>query len=237
MLISSRTSAARYGDHRWAIAQEKINRNILDSYPALKALDDSTAKVLLTGMDMPFQPFHTASYIRSEFGPRRNWTVMIPRGSTLKSEPPVQFLPPEAIQVGAYDAAFGFGADGRVLHKWTRAQLQQASTREGSDRILFPELDSALDTLAIDPGNWEASLRAGIVYFQWGELDAATGFLQRAAELNHYQNPYPVFFLGKVRESQGLLADARRYYAQAVTLDAARTNPAFRDALERLRQK
>jgi hypothetical protein len=236
-LISIRTSAGRYEDHRWAIAQEKINRNILNSYPALRALDASASNVLLTGLDMPFQPFHTASYIRAEFGPRRNWTVVIPGASAPKSEAPVQLCPPEAIHLGVYDAAFGFGEDGRLLYKWTRIQLQQASTRQEIDRILFPELNSILDALAKDPGDWNASLRAGIVYSQWGELDAAADFLQRSAELNHYQNPYPVFFLGKVRESQGMLADARRYYSQAVALDSGRTNRAFRDALERLRQK
>ena len=65
--LSIRTSTAQYEEHRWTIAQEKANRNIIDSYPALKGLDASVRKVLITGLDMPFQPFHTASYIRSEF--------------------------------------------------------------------------------------------------------------------------------------------------------------------------
>ena len=34
-----RTSTANYEEHRWTIAQEKINRNITDSYPALKGVD------------------------------------------------------------------------------------------------------------------------------------------------------------------------------------------------------
>jgi hypothetical protein len=81
VLISIRTSAARYEEHRWTLAQEKINRNIIDSYPQLKGSDGASKNILLTGLAMPFQPFHTASYIRAEFGPGRQWTVVVPKGA------------------------------------------------------------------------------------------------------------------------------------------------------------
>ena len=235
-LLSIRTSTARYEEHRWAIAQEKINRNILDSFPVLKGLDASAKNVLITGLDMPFQPFHKAGYIHREFGSGREWTVVVPRGAAAKSDPPVRCLPPDAVQLHDYDAAFGFGEDGRLVNRWTRAQLQQASTRRQIDGILFPALNPIFDELAKEPDKWNALLRAGVIYSQWGELDTAADLLGRSAELNH-QNPYPLFFLGKVRESQGMLAEARRYYQQAVDLDSGQPNPAFREALERLRGK
>jgi hypothetical protein len=236
-LLSIRTSTAQYEEHRWNITQEQINRNIIDSYPVLKGLDGSVKQVLVTGLDMPFQPFHTASYIRAEFGAEREWTVLIPESAAAKSEVPVRSCPPSAVRLGDYDVAFGFTSDGGLLRKWSRAQLQEASTREQTDRILFPALNPIFDALAKDPGNWEALLRGGVVYFKWGEQDTAADYLQRSAELSHHQNPYPMFFLGQVREAQGKLPEARRYYSEAVALDPGRTNPAFRAALERVREK
>jgi tetratricopeptide (TPR) repeat protein len=236
--LSIRTSMAQYEEHRWNIAQEKINRNIIDSYPALKGLDGSVRKVLVTGLDMPFHPFHTASYIRSEFGAAREWTVLIPEGAAAaKSYAPVRSCPPSSVRLIDYDVTFGFASDGGLLRKWSREQLHETSTREQMDRILFPALNPIFDALAKDPGNWEALLRGGVVYLKWGELDTAANYLERSAELSHHQNPYPMFFLGQVREAQGKFAEARGYYSAAVALDPGRTNPAFRAALERAREE
>jgi hypothetical protein len=236
--LSIGTSRAQYEEHRWTMAQEKVNRKMIDSYPALKGLDGSVRKVLVTGLDMPFQPFHTASYIRAEFGVEREWTVLIPEGApAAKSEAPVRFSAPSAVQLRDYDVAFGFASDGGLLGKWSRARLQETSTREQTDRILFPGLSPIFDALAKDPGNWEALLRGGVVYFKWGEQDAAADYLERSAELSHHQNPYPMFFLGQVREAQRKFPEARRYYSEAVALDSGQANPAFRAALERVREK
>ena len=236
-LISIRTSAARYQEHSWLLAQEKINRNIIDAYHELKGPDAAAKNILITGLGIPFQPFHTASYIRAEFGPGRQWTVVVPKGAAVKSEAPVRLAPPDAVRPGDYDAAFGFDDEGRLAWRWTHAQLAQAGTRERTDRILLPALNPIFDTLTREPGDWPALLRAGVVYSQWGELDMAADFLQRSAAQNHEQNPYPLYFLGQVRESQGMFGEARRLYAQAVALDAGQPNPAFGQALERVRQK
>lgn len=235
-LISIRASAVQYDEHRWILAQEQINRNILASYREIKALDNSSTNILISGLGMPFQPFHTSSYIRSVFGARQ-FTVVAPKNASVKSEFPVRFCSPDTVRPADYDAALGFDDDGRLKWRWTHAQLSHASTREETERIAIPALNPIFDTLAKEPDNWPALLRAGVVYSQWGELGAASGYLQRAAELNHYQNPYPLFFLGQVRESQGMMAEARRYYAQAIALDSGRPNPAFRQALDRVNQK
>jgi tetratricopeptide (TPR) repeat protein len=149
----------------------------------------------------------------------------------------VRLSQPEAVQLKDFDRAFGFDDDGRLVQRSGHAQLQAAATRQQMDRTLFPALNAPFDALAKDPGNWDAALRAGIVYSQWGEWDSAADFLVRSAELNHYQNPYPLFFLGKVRQSQGMLDEARRCFAQAVALSAGERNPAFQEAIEQLRKK
>jgi hypothetical protein len=237
VFLSMRASRAAYEEHRWTIAQEQVNRNLLDSYPALKGLEGTVSKILITGLDMPFQPFHTASYIRAEFGAGREWTVLIPDRAAARQEVPVRPSPPSAVHLQDYEAAFGFTEDGHLLRQWTRGQLQGAVTREEIDRILFPGLNSAFDTLAKDPGNWGALLRAGTVYLKWGELDRAEDYLQRSAERIKDQSPYPAFFLGQLREAQGRMIEARQYYTEAAALDLGRQNPAFREALERLRER
>ena len=155
----------------------------------------------------------------------------------MKSEVPVRLAAPAAVRPGDYDAAFGFDEEGRLVWRWTHAQLVQAGTREQTDRILLPALNPIFDTLTREPDAWPALLRAGVVYSQWGELDMAADFLQRSAAQNHDQNPYPLYFLGQVRELQGMFGEARRLYAQAMALDTGQPNPAFRQALERVRQK
>jgi len=123
-----------------------------------------------------------------------------------------------------------------MVWRWTHAQLAQAGTREQADRVLLPALNPIFDALAKEPGNWTALLRAGVVYSQWGELDTAADYLQRSAAQNLDQNPYPLYFLGQVRESQGMLDEARRLYAQAVARESGQPNPAFRQALERVQK-
>jgi Tetratricopeptide repeat len=228
---------SRYEAHHWTIEQEKINRNIIASYPALKASHDGAKKILIAGLDMPFHPFFTSSYVRAEFGPERTWTVLVPRGQSAKSEPPVQLAKPERIDLRDYDYAFGFDDDGRLISQWTHAQLEASANPEQRDRILYPELNGVLAKNGKSADQWLALLRAGQIYWQWGQLESAANCLRRSAELEGGHNPYPFFFLGEVREDQGSLAEAAQYYAKALALDGSRPNPAFREALNRVQRK
>ena len=227
----------RYDAHRWAIEQEKINRNIIAAYPTLKRLNGSSTNILLTGLSMPFHPFYTASYVRSEFGPRRDWTVLVPRGQPTKSERSVQLAKPDRVNPADYDYAFGFDSDGNLISQWTHEQLQKAASGEQRDRVLLPMLNAVFNGSAKWSGEWLPLLRAGQIYWQWGQLESATICLRRSTELDGGHNPYPLFFLGEVSEDQGRWADARDYYAKSVALDGSPPNPAFHEALERVERK
>jgi len=231
------TNRSRYEAHRWTIQQEKINRNILAAYPALKRIAGGSTNILVTGLSMPFHPFYTASYVRAEFGPRRDWTVLVPRGQPAKSERSLQLAKPDLINPADYDYAFGFDEDGNLISQWTHEQLQKATSGEQRDRVLFPTLNAIFNSSAKWSGDWLALLRAGQIYWQWGQLDAASICLRRSTELDGGHNPYPLFFLGEVSEDAGRLAEARDYYAKAVALDESQPNPAFREALERVQRK
>jgi len=228
------TNHARYQAHRWTIDQEKINRNIIAAYPALKSSAGAARNILVTGLSMPFHPFYTANYVREEFGWERSWTVIVPRGQAAKFEVPVQLAKAETVNPADYDYAFGFDDEGRLISQWTHAQLQQAASGEERDRVLFPTLKGVFDDKGKWSGEWLPLLRAGQIYWQWGQADSASICLHRSAELDGFHNSYPFFFLGQVSEEQGKSNEAADYYAKAVALDGSPPNPAFREALGRM---
>jgi len=229
------TNRPRYAAHHWTIEQEAINRNILASYATLKQLDSGAKKILVTGLSMPFHPFYTASYVRAEFGPGRSWTVLVPHGQIPESKAPVELSKADAVNPADYDYALGFDEDGKLIAHWTREQLRAASG-EQRDRVLFPMLNPIFDRNANWSGEWLPLLRAGQIYWQWGQLGSAQICLRRSAELDHGNNPYPFFFLGEVSEDEGRLNEARDYYAKAIALDGSQPNPVFREALDRVRR-
>lgn len=231
------TNRSRYEAHRWTIEQEKINRNIIAGYPALKALPSGAHQILISGLSMPFDPFFSSSYIRAEFGPNRNWTVLVPRGAVSPSESPVRLARPDEVNPGDYDYAFGFDDDGKLVSHWTREQLQAAATGERRDRVLYPTLNSVFGADEKWSGEWMPLLRAGQIYWQWGQLNSAAICLRRSAELEGGHNSYPFFFLGLVREDQGSAADAAALFKRAIALDGSQPNPAFREALDRVQGK
>jgi tetratricopeptide (TPR) repeat protein len=228
------TNRSRYEAHRWTIEQEKINRNILAAYPSLKSLSGPSRNILITGLSMPFHPFYTGSYVREEFGWQRNWTVLVPRGQSGKFELPVQLAKADTVNPADYDYAFGFDDEGKLISQWTHAQLQQAATGEQRDRVLFPTLKGVFGDNSKWSGEWLPLLRAGQIYWQWGQLQSAGICLRRSAELDGFHNSYPFFFLGQVSEDQGKFNEAAEYYTKAVALDGNPPNPAFREALTRL---
>ena len=227
------TNQPRYEAHRWTIEQEKINRNILEAYPSLKSVSSASKNILVTGLSMPFHPFYTGSYVRAEFGWQRNWTVLVPRGQSGKFELPVQLAKADTVNPADYDFAFGFDDEGKLISQWTHAQLQQAATGEQRDRVLFPTLKGIFGEGSKWSGEWLPLLRAGQIYWQWGQLESAGICLRRSAELDGFHNSYPFFFLGQVSEDQGKFNEAAEYYTKAVALDGNPPNPAFREALSR----
>ncbi len=232
-----RLNAPRYAAHEWTITQERINRNLIASYSTIKQLAASSHKILITGLGMPFHPFRTPSYVRAEFGPDKQWAVIVPRGEKPSSETPVRFVTLSSANPADYDFSFGFDDDGFLISERTKEQLQTASTGEPRDRVLMPSLNLIFNR----KGNWEAEwlplLRAGQIYWQWGDIDSALHRLQQSAEADGNKNPYPFFFMGQIREEQGDKAEAARLYEQAVSLDGKRPNPVFTAALARVKSK
>ena len=231
-----------YSENRWATGQERINRNIMAAYPRLKSLDRSEKKILVSGLKTPVHPFYVRHYVRREFGPGHEWTVTVPRSRAEIQEPIVTLARPENVTVSDFDRAFAFDEEGNLAAEWSREQLSNLSSHEealiaDADLVLHAVLKPIRNALAENPDDWHKRLTAGIIYWEWGQLEKAQAHLEAAAESNGFENPYPMFFLGQVHEWQGNDEKARGYYQQAVDREGESENATFRDALAQLQRK
>ena len=228
-----------YELHRWRTEQQRILGNVQRSLPSLRAAPAHARNILVTGLKSPFHPFyieHYESYIAFEFGRERRWTVTMMRDAPRGGDDLVRRVGVEHVNLTNFDLAFTFDPDGRLLRQISKQELQQAAASSGetppADRILIPELEALAQPLEDDPTAWEAHLKMGVAYWDWGWVPKARTHLETARTLDGGRNPYPFFFLGQIAEADRNRAEAARLYREA--LDREDSNPGFREALDRV---
>ena len=231
-----------YSENRWVVEQEKINRNIIAAYPRLKSLDPTEKKILVTGLKTPVHPFYVRHYVAREFGAGHEWTVTVPRWRPEVHERIVSLARPEHIAVSSFDRAFSFDDEGNLAAECSREELSNLSSSDeavisDADLVLHAALKPIRNALTENPNDWHKQLAAGIIFWEWGQLEKAEAHLEAAARSNGFENPYPLFFLGQVNEWQGNYEKARGYYEQAIEREAHSPNPSFREALTQLQRK
>ena len=230
---------ADYDENRWAVRQERINRNLMDTFPRWKNLPRADRRILVTGLLTPVHPFHNQHYILREFGEAREWTVPVGRDIPQSHKPPVRLTSAAEVDLRQFDRIFAFAPDGSLDGEWSRpeaAALDGGGEAEipESDLVLFPALRPIREALRDDPEAWYKRQEAGLVYWEWGEAEQAESMLLGAVRGGGAGNPYPYFYLGQISERRGESDWARRYYQRAVEREASSPNPAFREALERV---
>ena len=221
-----------YSENRWATEQGKINRNIIAAYPRLKSLNPSDKKILAAGLKTPVHPFFVSYYTEREFGPGHEWTVTVPRWRAEARERSVTLARPANITVSGFDRAFAFDDQGRLVSEWPRKELSNLSSSDDlvisdADLVLHAALKPIRNSLVENPDQWHKRLAAGIIFWEWGQLEKAEGHLEAAARSNGFENPYPLFFLGQVNEWQGNYEKARGYYQQAIDREGDSPNPSI----------
>ncbi len=226
-----------YEKNRWAVAQERINRNIMDAVPRWKNLLPADRRVLVTGLLTPVHPFHSQHYILREFGETREWTVLAAREIPKSHKPPVRLTSATDVDLSKFDRIFAFAPDGSLDGEWSGQQaaaLEQGAEEEipETDLVLFPALGPIREALREDPEAWYKRQEAGLVYWEWGQAEQAEAMLLGAVRRGGTANPYPYFYLGQISESRGDGDWARRYYGWAVEREASSPNPAFQEALK-----
>ena len=228
-----------YEQKRWAVRQERINRNLMDTFPRWNDLPPADRRILVTGLLTPVHPFHNQHYILREFGEAREWTVAVGRNIAKSHKPPVRLTSAAEVDLWQFDRIFAFAPDGSLDGEWSR---QDAAALDGggeaeipeTDLVLFPALRPIREALRDNPEAWYKRQEAGLVYWEWGQAEQAESMLLAAVRRGGAANPYPYFYLGQISEVGGESDWARRYYQGAVEREASSPNPAFREALERV---
>lgn len=213
-----------YQPQKWMAEQEQINRNTLASFGKLTQV---RGRVLVSGLQSAFQPFLVGDYVASVFGRETQWTVVVPRETAVKNDPPIRLVHGGDVQASAVNHVFGYDEQGRLVLDLDQAQLQ-------GDAWRVPELQPHLAALAKDPRDFYALLKAGALYWEWGMREQAKEYLVRAQAASDGKNGYPAYFLGQIAEDEKNVPAARRYYEQAIAADQPTPNPVFTAALARL---
>jgi len=94
-----------------------------------------------------------------------------------------------------------------------------------SDESMRPDAINAYNRCVdVDPGNIDALLNCGTLYYEDGNFEKAAEYFRRAT-VAQPQSPLAHFNLGSVLEEQGHLEEARQKFRQALLLD-----PGYSDA-------
>ena len=227
-----------YEAHRWQVDQQVILGNICDSFDLLRQAPDGASDILITGVRSLHSPFHVPAYkdyVAYELGRDRRWSVVMLREGPRGGDGLVRRVGLEDVALPSFDYAYAFQANGTLASAYNREHLEKAEQdTELRDRILIPDLAMVQKQLKNEPDKWYHHQEAGSLYWDWGLVEPAREYFERAAELDDSGNPYPVYFLGLAAEARGDVAEAERHFRLAVEREAASPNPGFRKSLERL---
>ena len=210
---------------QWAVAQEKVNERVLQSFAKIKRSDSGAYRLLVSGLNAPLSPWGYEDFVRVALGDHK-WTILVPADSADRTGKYVSTKHVAEVNPANYDGVVEYRPDGDMLRVLT-GPTYFAGVRNDPEQVLLPELDE-------NPKNFSSLLKAGTVLLAWGDVDRAQGYLEQAVRASNGVNPYPFFFLGQCAEQRHDRAAALRYYEKAVGTDEEPRNPLFRQAVDRM---
>jgi hypothetical protein len=242
-LASPVLSSAAFTKQQWIVTDERRQRLLSENIAAL--LPAASGKtVLVSGLNVPNAIFWHRAAIRSMPNARGTQFLVVRYDSAVDSKlakridrsgTNVKFVTPDQVDNLSYSEAWLFRSDGSLekrlaqpsdLAKWRQDNLTEL------DLVKYPELKDAFPaSTKYDGNNYIACGSKLIDYRQYALAEVC---LLKAAVLAP-TNPYSHFFLGISLEHQGKIDQARTEYRRAVEVEAESPNPAFREALERIR--
>ena len=104
--------------------------------------------------------------------------------------------------------------DGRSAGDW----LAMALAYDADRRQRAQAIEAYDRCIGADPGNVEAMLNCGTLYYEDGNFEQAAGYFERAVELDE-SSALAHFNLGSVLEDMGRVEEARQHLRQAVRLE------------------
>lgn len=237
----------------WVLQQEARQRKLLQSLKPMIARiahERGGSRILVSGIDFPFSPFDHGLALRSMGAPHGTQFDVVqyqPRGPGIPAFPSldavpsgVRFVPAPLVDLAGSSEVWAFRSDGSLVRRAAeseyRAVEQTTGQAIGANPLVYPALLDAFAGAAAAGSREEGfrMLSCGSALLAYGNASAAEGCLLKSAALIP-DNPYPWFYLGRLRENEGQFAAAREFYWRAVGADQRDApNPAFRDAVERV---
>jgi len=96
--------------------------------------------------------------------------------------------------------------------------MAMALSYDADEETRAQAIDAYDRCVDVDPGNADALLNCGTLYYEGGNFERAADYFRRAVAARP-ENPLAHFNLGSVLEEIGQLEDARRHLRQALLLD------------------
>ena len=145
-LCSPLASPKAYAGQWWVLEQENTQRNLLHSLDSLmgglKAAGPGQS-ILVTGLTMPFYPFHHPMALESFPDSKLATYDVVNYSLTTKKERdyPVKFVGPADVQLTDYSAVWMFAGNGSLIRDLAMdtAVLQRIVKNNGRDLVLYPD--------------------------------------------------------------------------------------------------
>ena len=218
---------------QWAIAQEKTNERVLDSFAKIKSSDGGAYRLLVSGLNAPLSPWGYEDFVRVDLGDRR-WTLLVHADAGESAGRYVSTKHVGDIDAADFDGAVEYTLDGHLLRVLTGAPYRVA-IKTSPEQVLIPELDDKLMTVAAEiPTDFAGALKIGTILLTWGDTVGAQRYLEKAVRASNGSNPYPFFFLGQCSERTHDRVTALQYYRKAVAVESEPRNPLFEQAVKRM---
>lgn len=145
-LLTPVLNKKEYAKQWWDLEQENTQRNILKSLDTLIPQINSpvqTKKILITGLTMPFYPFHHAGSLKEYRNSGQATYDVINYSQELPTERDngVKFIKPQQVEINQYDMVWLFANNGLLLRKLPLTpQLADSIVKNnGIDLIINPD--------------------------------------------------------------------------------------------------
>lgn len=240
-------SRAAFSKQDWIVTNQKRQKLFLQTLGGLmRQIPRNGETILITGVSFPYSPFEYTSSLGSISKPADTRLIsvaydqhyQVPFTKMLNAnEPTVSMIEESDTGSVRFDEAWLFRPDGSLVRKIT--STSDLPSRSGgfpspTDFLKWPELLDSLGDGAPHKNDGYGDLQCGISLINYHAYAEADQCLSRA-RATLANNPYPFYWSGVAFEAIGKTEEAKRAYSSAIALQANSPNPAFQQALNRIK--
>jgi hypothetical protein len=197
------------------VQQDRLGRHLARSVRSLHEVPPGS-RALVVGLDATYVPFHTESFMLTEFGDRVSWTLLTGPGlPPRKANQVTKIVRISNVQLDSYDELVSYDSDGQLTSIRKIRDISAAERKQ--PYLLVPGLRPFSESTEQYPREGYRKLLAANECLKWGLWDDAKRYLDGAAANGAGQE-------GSYRQLTATLAQGLREEARAalgvLTLEA-----------------